>query len=281
MKKSIILLTFLALFLSLAFVSSCILTPTLINQDPYPVVPGDYVKLVFQVTGLADPTCGNVTFQLIPQYPISFDPGVSPYYSVFGGVYATNYNSYLTIPYNVRVDPNAVKGNDTIYLQYGTSNFNNSAVAPFSLSVQDIRSKFEVFVKNYDYTTNDLTFEILNIGQNDVQSLTVMIPPGQQNITVKGSSTYVVGSLSSNDFTTADFNIMPNRGNINMTISYNDITGVRRSLNETVYFDPTEFSQPKAPSYGLYIIIALIILVVVYIFYRRHKKNKKKKLLRE
>ena len=32
--------------------ASCVLDTTLLNQDPYPAVPGDYVNLVFQVTGL-------------------------------------------------------------------------------------------------------------------------------------------------------------------------------------------------------------------------------------
>ena len=129
MKKSTLLLAFLALFLSLSFVSSCVLTPTLLSQDPNPVTPGDYVKLVFQVIGMQDPSCGNVTFQLIPEYPISFDPTTTSYYSALGGVNVANYNSYLTIPYTIRVDPDAVKGNDTIYLQYTNSNFNTSAIS--------------------------------------------------------------------------------------------------------------------------------------------------------
>ncbi len=275
-------MVFLALFLSLSFVSSCTLAPTLINQDPYPAVPGDYVRLVFQVTGMSDTSCGNATFQLLPDYPISFDPGVSSYYTAAGGVYATNYNSYLTIPYTVRVDPNAIKGNDTVYFQYTISNSNpNAIIVPFNLSVQDVRSNFSVFVENYDYATKDLTLNILNTAQNDANSVTVSIPSGQQNITVQGPSTYIIGLLSSNDYTTADFNVLPNKGNLNMVISYNDITGVRRSVDEMVYFDPAAFPQPTSTSPFLYFIVVLIILVVIYLFYRRHKKNKKKRLLRE
>ncbi|MFZ1970693.1 MAG: hypothetical protein WAU65_00725 [Candidatus Nanoarchaeia archaeon] len=281
MKKNIIILTSLVLFLSLAYVSSCTLTPTLINQDPYPVSPGDYVKLVFQVSGMGDPTCGNVTFQLVPNYPISFDPGVSSYYSAVGGVYATNYNSFLTIPYMVRVDPNAVKGNDTLTFAYAMSNSNYSLSSQFNLSVSDIRSNFSIFVENYNPTTKDLTLNILNTAQNDANSVTVTIPSGQQNVTVDGPNTYIVGLLSSNDYTTADFNLLPNKGNINLIISYNDVTGVRRSTNETVYFDPTAFPQPSSNSPVVYVVILLILLVVAYVLYRRHKKNKKKKLLRE
>jgi hypothetical protein len=281
MKKSLILIIALGMFLSLTFISACQLSPQLISQDPYPAVPGDYVKLVFQVTGIQDPTCGNITFQLDPQYPISFDPGMSSLFSLLGGSYATNYNNYLTIPYNVRVDQNAVDGNSTLEFDYRANGASGPVANFFNLSVQDVRSSFQVFVKNYDYSTNDITFEVLNIGKNDVDSLTVTIPPGQNNVTVSGPNTNVIGSLSSNDFTTADFTMLPKKANIQMTLSYNDITGVRRSVNTTVYFDPTEFPRPT-PSYtGLIIIVVLVIAVVLFIIYRRRKKNKKKKLLRE
>ncbi|MCL5730392.1 MAG: hypothetical protein M1165_02395, partial [Candidatus Pacearchaeota archaeon] len=171
MKKSILTLAIALLFFSIGYVSAtCVLTPTLLSQDPYPAVPGDYVKLVFQVTGMANSDCGQVIFQLVPEYPISFDPGVSSYYSALGGSYATNYNNYLTIPFTVRVDPDAVKGNNTIYLTYVTQSIssNSSISTPFNLSIQDVKSDFYVFVKNYDFTTRDLTLEVLNIGQNDV-----------------------------------------------------------------------------------------------------------------
>lgn len=284
MKKNILFLVSIALLLSFELVSAtCQLTPQLINQDPYPAVPGDYVKLVFQVTGIQNPDCNQVLFQLVPNYPISFDPGVSSTTTINGGTYTNgNYNTYVMIPYNVRVDPNAVNGNSTIEFDYKSNNAGNNFVATnFNLSIQNLKSDFQIFVKNYDYATNDITFEILNIGKNDVQSLTATIPTNQNNVTIRGPNTNIVGSLSSNDFTTADFTVLPNKANIAMTIAYNDITGVRRSVNETVTFDPTEFPKPT-PSYtGLIILVVLVIAVGLFIFYRRHKKNKKKKLLRE
>ena len=182
MKKSILILTLFALLLSFGFISAtCQLTPQLINQDPYPAVPGDYVKLVFQVTGMQNPDCNQVTFQLAPNYPISFDPGVSSIVTVNGGTYTNNYNSFVMVPYNVRVDPNAVDGNSTIEFDYRANGVGNNAIATdFNLSVQNVKSDFQIFVKNYDYTTNDITFEILNIGKNDVQSLTATLPKPKQ-----------------------------------------------------------------------------------------------------
>ncbi len=286
MKKSLLLLASLALFLSLTFISAatCTLAPQLINQDPYPAVPGDYVKLVFQVNGIQNPDCSQVVFQLVPNYPISFDPGVSSIATINSGTYTTsNYNSFVMVPYRVRIDPNAISGNNTIEFDYKVNAAvgNTTIINYFNLNIQDVRSDFEVFVKNYDYATKDITLEILNIGKNDVQSLTVTLPPNQENVNISGTNTYIVGSLSSNDFTTADFEISPNKASISMIVSYNDITDVRRSVNKTVYFDPGAFKKPQQIPATLYIIAALVALIVVYIFYRRNKKNKRRKLLRE
>src|SRR5271157_4695267 len=168
MKKGILALVVFTLIFSFGLISaSCQLTPQLVSQDPSPVVPGDYVKLVFQVTGIQDPSCGQITFQLDSTYPISFDPGVSSIVNLNSGSYVTNYNSFATIPYTVRVDPNAINGNSTIELDYratGVSNISGIVASYFSLYVQDVRATFQVFVKNYDYPTHDLTLEVLNTG---------------------------------------------------------------------------------------------------------------------
>ena len=55
MKRSDKLLILLPLFLiSLTLVSAiaCDLKVSMINQDPYPAIPGEYVKIVFQVEGV-------------------------------------------------------------------------------------------------------------------------------------------------------------------------------------------------------------------------------------
>jgi LPXTG-motif cell wall-anchored protein len=287
MKKGMMFFITLAVFLSLGLVSAaCKLTPQLINQDPYPAIPGDYVKLVFQVTGIENPDCNQIIFKLVPDYPISFDPGVSSEIITQGGTYTGNYNSYVMVPYTVRVDPNAIDGNSSITLRYSASGSSNSVDTKFNLNVQDVKSDFDVFIKNYDFTTDSLTLEILNIGKKDVEALTAELNREQPNATIKGSNVNIIGSLSSNDYTTTDFEVSPNAGNINMIIFYNDVTGVRRSLNKTVYFDPSAFKDRKTSTgsgspLGIIITILVIAGIAAYIIYRRKKKNRKKKLLRE
>ncbi len=288
MKRGVLFVAFALSLIMISFVSAaCNLDVQLLNQDPYPAVPGDYVKLVFQVSGLQSIDCKNVAFQLVPDYPISFDPGTSSTVVVKGGTYSgTDFSSSLVVPFKVRVDPNALDGNNPIEVRYTPSTIGTSALTKqFNLAVNNTKTDFDVFVKNYDFSTDTMTFEILNIGKNDVDALAMEIPK-QGNFTVKGPNMNVVGSLDSNDYTTADFEVSPNKGTLDLTIYYNDAIGVRRSVNKTVYFDPSQFQDRKVASssnsaWG-YVIFALIAAAVVaYFFYRRHKKNKKKKLLRE
>jgi len=88
MKKSV-LIYLLIMFFSFTFVSSeaCKLDISLINQDPYPAIPGDYVKVVFQVNGVSNPECGKVEFELLDKYPISFDPTDEPKIIFQSGIY--------------------------------------------------------------------------------------------------------------------------------------------------------------------------------------------------
>ena len=287
MEKNLPLFVLISVFLVFAGIASvsavCQLTPQLVSQNPYPAVPGQSVQLVFQVNGIENPDCSQVTFELVPNFPLSFNPGSSPYFSVQGGTYAgVNYGTYVMVPYTVNINPMATDGNDTIDLRYTSGGPRNVSVDNyFNLSVQNVLSSFQVFVNNYNPVTHDLTLEIINTGKNDVQALTVEIPD-QNNVTVQGPNYNVVGSLSAGDYSTADFTVLPYKGNINLTIYYNDITGTRRNVSESFSFNPDRFAAPpKTTSPAVYIVLVLIVIIIVYFIYRRHKKNKKKKLLRE
>ena len=76
MKKGILLSAFAFLFV-LSFVSAagCDMAISLINQDPYPAIPGEYVKLVFELSGVGSPNCQGSVFEIAPEYPFSSDPG--------------------------------------------------------------------------------------------------------------------------------------------------------------------------------------------------------------
>ena len=129
----------------------CDLDVSLLNQDPYPSVPGDYVEVVFQVSGVENPDCGLVTLTLNEQYPINFDPGVSPSTTIGAGTFTKDFSSFFMVPYKVRVDENALDGENPIEVSfaYGAANVEKFGQSKqFNLQVKDIKADFEITIKD-------------------------------------------------------------------------------------------------------------------------------------
>jgi len=277
MKRGILILTLL-LALSVVSAEACDFDATLLNQDPYPAVPGDYVKLVFQLDGLDASECKDISFKLLDDYPLEFNPGESGL-RIFSEVdYIRNYDSSILIPFKVRINGDALDGTTPI-----EALIQNKGNAPllfsFDLEVEDVRADFEISIKNYDYNTNELTLEILNIEDSDVDALTLEIPP-QENIKIKGAPRVIVGDLDSNEYTTADFEAIPSDGEFTINLIYSDTINIRRTISKTVEFDSEYFKNRKSDesntSIWTYIFWIALIAVVVWWFYRRSKKKKKK-----
>ncbi len=285
MKKRQLGFIFVLIFIfSFANISaSCDLDISLINQDPYPAIPGDYVKLVFQIDGIDNPECKTVDFELLEQYPLVFDPNEQPRYSVNSGVYSRDYRSYLLATYKVRVDENALEGDNPIEVQYRFGGNIGFESKQFDLNVEDTRADFEIYVKDYDVSSQTLTLEILNIAEADIEALTLEIP-NQNNVQIKGSKVNILGDLDSNDYTTADFEAVPKAGEFDIKISYTDSTGARRVLEKAVLYESEYFENraedQKQKSPWTVVIWLAVMLLIAYYFWRRHKKKKalKKKL---
>ncbi|MGY4884147.1 MAG: hypothetical protein ACP5NZ_01055 [Nanobdellota archaeon] len=276
-----ILIALLAMIYSFSIMVSaepCNLQISLINQDPYPAIPGDYVKVVFQIDGISNPECGTVTFGVKEDYPVYLDPNVQNPITINSGIYQKNYGTFYLAPYKLRVDENALDGDNPIEIYYATRTA-SSVVKEFDINVEDIRADFEVYVKDYNYNTNELTLEILNIAEADVNALRVEIPK-QDNVNIKGANRVVVGDLDSNEYTTADFEAILPEGETNMllNISYEDAIGTTREIQKVVDFDSSYFmdrnKDKKKTPYWLFGIIILIIVIVVW---RKIKKKKREK----
>lgn len=282
MKKGVLIvfMLFMSVFsLTVLSAEACDLQISMINQDPYPAIPGDYVKIVFQVDGIANPECGDVELELLEKYPITFDPEEEPRIKFTSGIYRKDYSSFLTAPYKVRVDGNALDGDNLIEVQYQQGSSQGYITQQFSLNIDDTRSDFEIYVKNYDYNTNIITFEVLNIGESDVEALTMEIPQ-QENIEVKGANRNVIGDLDSNEYTTADFEAVPKNGEIRVDLIYTDTINVRRTLEKSISFESSYFQNRKVDEKStpiqIYIIIGVVVIGLVYYFYKKNKKKKEK-----
>ena len=272
---------FLMLIFSLTLVvaDSCAPNITLLNQDPYPAVPGDYVKLVFQVNDISSTECSDITFRLLSDYPLTFDPGETGSRTFRKVDYLKDFNSNILVPFKVRIDGNAVNGETPIEVH-----LQNKGVFLISktldLEVKDTKTDFDVFVDEYDYSTNIMTLQILNTGDSDIEALTVEVPK-QDSIIIKGPNKVIVGDLDSNEYTTADFEARPQNGKFSVNLIYSDETSARRTNINEVEFDGSYFkdrlSTQKTTSTWAYVFWIIVIVVIVYIIYRVVKKRKNKK----
>ena len=251
----------------------CYLNVSLINQDPYPAVPGDYVKLVFQVSGIEDPKCELLYFELLQEYPIKFDPGTKTKYEIKGGTFVNWYEGYAQFPFKVKVDKDALDGENPIKVKY-TFDKNFYFTKEFNLTVENPKTDFELFVKNYDFETKEMSIEILNIGENDVEAVTIEIPR-QEGMEIKGANRYILGDLDSNEYSTADFKIIPQTDNFKINIFYTDSIGKRRNLTKTISFIKEAFEKEKKSSYWQYVVLGFIILIGGYVVYKKRKGKKK------
>ena len=279
MKKEILVfLLAISILFSFTFISaqSCDLDVSMINQDPYPAIPGDYVKIVFQVDGVDNPECGTIGFELLEQYPLVFDPNFNSEITIDAGTYHKDFSSFLIAPYKVRIDENALDGDTPIEVRYKTNEQTLYLQKEFSLNVEDSRADFEIYVKEYNLITKEIIFEILNTAKSDVEALTLEIPK-QNNIIVKGAKTNIIGDLDSNDYTTASFEAVPSKGEITVKISYTDSINERRVLEKTVLFEPEYFENrtngKQKISIWLYLFWILVIFFAIRYFYKRYKRN--------
>jgi len=268
----------LVLLASFAAAETCDINATLLNQDPYPAVPGDYVKLVFQLEGIDDPDCGDITFDLLADYPIEFNPGENGFRKFTRVDYIKDYESNILIPYEVRINKDALNGANPIEVRI-QSRGDASVTKTFDIEVDDVRADFEIYVKDYDYSTNEITLEILNIEESDIEALTIEIPK-QDAIGVKGANKIVVGDLDSNEYTTADFEATPKDGEFKVNLIYSDTINTRRTVEKTVTYDSSYFTDRKADqkttSKTTYIVWLVIILLAIWWIVKKFTKKKKK-----
>ena len=262
--------------------AGCNLNAELVNQDPYPALPGDYVEVLFQINGVGGECGDGAVADIVLDYPFSLDNGDRTRVLSSSTYVGYGYNSNWNVLYNLRIDKDAIEGDYEVELRYkgGDVGSGSYSFERFNITIEDGRTDFEIHVQDYNIKERNIVFEILNVGNQDIEALTVELPK-QDNLIVKGSNRNIVGDLDSNEYTTADFEVVPSEGELLVMIHYTDSTNERRMIAKLVEYDPSYFvgslenTEPSKTS--TYVVIGIIVLVVGFFFYRSHKKKKNKK----
>ncbi len=255
----------------------CDLSVSILNQEPFPAVPGDVVEIVFMLSGLDTTDCGVIDFEIFEEYPFSIMPYDESKYAIQSGTYTKGYSPHKTIPVDFKVHEDALDGDNPLEIGYRSSFEEGSHTQKFNIEVQDVKADFEIFVSSYNYATKEIKFEILNIGKSDIEAVTIEVP-AQKNVRIYDSNKENIGDLSSNEDTSAEFKADVNGESINLLVSYSDATQERRTLGKNVVFDSKLFEATNVSNNipAWYWIIGALILIIIYYYYSKKKKQRKK-----
>ena len=281
---------------------------TFVNQDPSTAEPGGYVDLLFKLENMGTVAAENVTFELLLAYPFSLDPGISAARDLgtLKGMQSGD-NAFL-IRYKVRVDKDAINGENEIKIKYSYGDGTVYNTQTFNVSVSNPRTDFDVIIQ--DSTETSATLAIANTGSNTAYSVIIKIPQ-QENFRVTGTSASIIGNLNAGDYTLATFQMMstteianvsnisrrmPSTGattsfpmnrekNLTVEISYTDLLGIRRTIQKEVQFElvggtgtlSTQRNQTQILGNGglTYIVIGAVGIIVIIVLFKLRKRKKK------
>lgn len=110
---------------------------SLLNHDPDPAQPGRYVDLRFRIENLGAYTAEDTIFELFTEYPFSLDPGKSARREL-GSIYGRSIgDDAATLFYKVRVDRNAIDGDNFVRIRYSVDRGNTWVLSDlFTIRIQ-------------------------------------------------------------------------------------------------------------------------------------------------
>ncbi len=152
---------------------------TLINQEPDPVGPGEYLTLRFKIENLGTKPISNLYVKLDPSYPFSLDnpeDAIKFVGNLWGGLEG-DYG--VVVKYRVRVADDAAEGVNKIRLEYKSDESNLWTELEFDVNVRAIFD--QVFVKEIDVEPEvihagdeaNITFTLVNLGDTTMKDITL------------------------------------------------------------------------------------------------------------
>ncbi len=120
----------------LPIVTSHILRVGMLNQIPDPAEPGKYVDIRFKFENNGSKSLDNIEAEILPQYPFSLDPGTSTIKSLGSINPSQKGDKGVVIKYKLRVDKDALEGENEIKLRYRTNGDGWITLSEFKIDVQ-------------------------------------------------------------------------------------------------------------------------------------------------
>lgn len=163
------------------------LSVTMLNQDPDPAQPGEYVELRFKVEKEGNAELEDIKFELEPNFPFSFDSSDSPVKELGDWKVQTSDSQFYTLYYKLRVDKNALEDDYNLTLTQTSSNgittkrdisIRVGEPQDIELSVGSVKTSPQELVP--DYEDGVVEVELVNIGEENAYQVvsTMMLVDG-------------------------------------------------------------------------------------------------------
>ncbi len=220
----------------------------LVNQIPDPAEPGKYVEMRWKIENFGTKNAENVIVELLPEYPFSLDPGEGAIQNV-GSVWGRQIGEKgVMIYYKLRVDKDAVEGNNQIKLRYSLDNGKSWLILdPFNvrirtqdaiLGIESISSEFDT-IKPGEISL--VKIKLRNLADSLLKDIKIKLDIDKVPFAPIGSiNEKIIKNLNSGETKEIEFNLMaePNAESnvykVPIKIDYMDWSGNKYVRNGTV-----------------------------------------------
>ncbi|MBW3015356.1 hypothetical protein KY330_02965 [Candidatus Woesearchaeota archaeon] len=251
MKKTgvILLLTFLLALIPALAVESLTddygnIRVTLLNQEPDPAEPGEYIELRFAVinTGRA---IDSIKFRIIPEFPFSLIPGQDEIIELndFKGLGTES----KTLYYKLKVDEEAIEGTEKIKIEYKEPSKEWKTLGPYDirirtmdavLGIEKIYSEPERLIPGKE---GELKLKLKNFADSLLKDIHIGLSLSSSSFSpVSSTNERVIKQMAPGDEKTINFNLMPDADaeakihKVPLTILYRDELGNIYWINNTI-----------------------------------------------
>jgi len=139
-REMIALMALFALLFGMPMASASLLNAfdikvTMVNQEPDPTNPGNYVDVRFKIENIGYSEAQNVKLEIMPRFPFSLEPGISAVKDI-GTLQSRQIDDKAVIvKYRLLVDKNAVEGDNEIKVRYKVNDYGYVELDPFLISI--------------------------------------------------------------------------------------------------------------------------------------------------
>ena len=274
-------LILLAIFSILLMANVSALNIDKVEISPLTVEPGNRATIELKIENNLENTIQDVIVKLDLS---SSEIPISPAGSSTQTIDEIRYDDKENVEFDVIVLPNAKPGiyKIPVLIEYGDTI--KEDVISF---IVDTNAKLTLSIDDPDFIVGDrstIDIKIVNKGLADIQFLNIKLGYSAFYDVISAREVYI-GDLDSDDYDTAEFDIMINQplpGDlpIKIYIEYTDALNNQHSEIQSVEIDV--YTQKEAKALGLvqtsntpFIITGIVVLIIAFVIYRKIKKRRK------